>query len=110
MGPSVSWFGVFKLNEEVVEVMVDFLRDPRGRVENRVCQVDVAYDPIVDSINAGEDVASGNMMTVEEFEAIGGGRHWFVSELEGVLGELDTLTDVVVHVINLGDQIVRFDP
>lgn len=102
---------VLKLIEEVIKVAVDFLRVlGDDRAKNRVHQVDAACDAFDDSIDAGEDVVGSDVVTMEEFGMIWCSRRRFVSAPESVFNELDALADVIIHTINLDDQMVRLDP
>jgi hypothetical protein len=60
-------------------------------------------------MDAGGDVVGGDGMVVVSLRAILSRGRRVTMLLESFFRELDALGDVVVHLINSGDQIVQFD-
>jgi hypothetical protein len=60
-------------------------------------------------MDAGGDVVGGDGMVVVSLRAILSRGRRVTMLLESIFHELDAHGDVVVHLINSGDQIARFD-
>jgi hypothetical protein len=66
------------------------------------CKIDAVYDTLVNSIDAGEDVAGGDRRMVRSLKAVPcRGRR--VRLMESGFSELDAFNNVVVHLIYRGD-------
>jgi hypothetical protein len=105
-----TWLGGFKVADEVVEVVVEIFRlsgvdTPNGGF----CQSNAICNTFVDSIDAGGDIIGGDGMAMVSLRGILSQGRRVTMLLESIFHELDALGDVVIHLINSNDQIVRFD-
>jgi hypothetical protein len=69
--PNWTWSGGFEFADEVVEVAIECLRLPGvDALKGGFCKIDALYDTLVNSVDAGEDVASGNSRMVRSLREV----------------------------------------
>jgi hypothetical protein len=97
--PNWAWSGGFEFADEVVEIAIECLRLPRvDMLKGGFCKTDALYDTLVNSVDAGEDVAGGDRRMVRSLRAVPcRGRR--VKLMESGFRELDAFGDAVVHLI-----------
>jgi hypothetical protein len=63
--------GGFEFADEVVEIAIECLQLPRAHaLKGGFREIDALYDNLVDSFNAGEDVAGGGRRMVRSLRAV----------------------------------------
>jgi hypothetical protein len=57
--------------DEVVKIAIKCLRLPRvDALKGGLCEIDALYNTLVDTVNAGEDVAGGNRRMVRSLRVV----------------------------------------
>jgi hypothetical protein len=101
--PNWTWSGGFEFANEVVLVTIECLQHPGvDALKAGFCKIDALYDTLVDSVDAGEDVAGGDSRMVRSLKAVPCRGCW-VRLMESDFRELDAFGDAVVHLIYPGD-------
>jgi hypothetical protein len=61
----------FEFADEVIKIMIECLQLPGvDALKGGFCEIDALYDTLVDSVDAGEDIAGGNRRMVRSLRVI----------------------------------------